>query len=141
MHLSDLETSLSYRITASEMPWINYVSGFRLWPVTASRTTFGVWTGDWDASPQDDLILIPRTETNVYQRGFAGVVCGHIHCAEIRQIGEITYYNDGDWVESCTALVEDLDGRLRIVRWAEEHARESASRVLSDYAPVQVAAE
>ena len=73
LHLSDLEHSLSYRITRCDMPWINYVSGFRLWPVTASQSTFGVWTGDWDASPQDDLILIPRTEQNVYQKGFAGV--------------------------------------------------------------------
>ena len=51
------------------------------------------------------------------QRGFDGIVCGHIHCAEIRQIGPITYYNDGDWVESCTALVEDADGAMRIVDW------------------------
>ena len=53
-------------------------------------------------------------------RGFDGVVCGHIHCAEIRQIGDITYYNDGDWVESCTALVEDADGTIRIVDWTRE---------------------
>ena len=38
--------------------------------------------------------------------GVDGVVCGHIHTAETRRFGEITYYNDGDWVESCTALVE-----------------------------------
>jgi uncharacterized protein YndB with AHSA1/START domain len=73
LHLSDLEHSLSYRITQCEIPWLNYVSGPRLWPVTANNTTFGVWTGDWDASPQDDLVLIPRTEQNVYQKAFAGV--------------------------------------------------------------------
>ena len=49
-----------------------------------------------------------------------GVVCGHIHSAEIRQIGDITYYNDGDWVESCTALVEAADGTISLVDWAEE---------------------
>lgn len=54
------------------------------------------------------------------QRGFDGVVCGHIHCAEIRQIGPITYYNDGDWVESCTALVEDARGAMRILDWSIE---------------------
>jgi UDP-2,3-diacylglucosamine pyrophosphatase LpxH len=53
-------------------------------------------------------------------RGFDGVVCGHIHCAEIRQIGEITYFNDGDWVESCTALVEDHQGAMSIVDWNGE---------------------
>lgn len=55
------------------------------------------------------------------ERAVDGVVCGHIHCAEIRQIGAITYYNDGDWVESCTALVEDADGEMRLIDWAEEH--------------------
>jgi UDP-2,3-diacylglucosamine pyrophosphatase LpxH len=50
-------------------------------------------------------------------RGFDGVVCGHIHQAEIRDIGGVLYCNDGDWVESLTALVEDFDGRLSILRW------------------------
>ena len=48
------------------------------------------------------------------------VLCGHIHHAEIRQIGGVLYLNDGDWVESCTALVEDFDGKLSIIRWADE---------------------
>lgn len=52
------------------------------------------------------------------RRGVDGVVCGHIHKAEIRRVGDILYCNDGDWVESCTALVEHGDGRLEIVDWA-----------------------
>ena len=52
------------------------------------------------------------------QRGVQGVVCGHIHCAEIRQFDTITYYNDGDWVESCTALTEAKDGTMSIIDWA-----------------------
>ena len=52
------------------------------------------------------------------QRGVDGVMCGHIHHAEIRQIGDILYLNDGDWVESCSALVEDACGNLEILRWA-----------------------
>lgn len=56
------------------------------------------------------------------QRGVDGVVCGHIHCAEIRQLGALTYYNDGDWVESCTALVEERDGTMRLIDWAAEAA-------------------
>ena len=51
-------------------------------------------------------------------KGVDGVLCGHIHQAEIRQIGPILYLNDGDWVESCTALVEDARGHLEILRWA-----------------------
>ncbi len=69
--LCDQTRSFLYRITKSELPWMNYVSGPRLWPVTADNSTFGVWTGDWVASPQDDLTLIPQTEQNVYQRAFA----------------------------------------------------------------------
>jgi UDP-2,3-diacylglucosamine pyrophosphatase LpxH len=73
------------------------------------------------------------------RRGVDGVVCGHIHHAEIRTIDGILYCNDGDWVESCTALVEDFDGCLRIVRWAEETAREHS--VPRPYVPARLAAE
>jgi UDP-2,3-diacylglucosamine pyrophosphatase LpxH len=52
-------------------------------------------------------------------RGLHGVVCGHIHHAEMRMVGGVLYCNDGDWVESLTALVEHADGRLEIVDWAE----------------------
>jgi UDP-2,3-diacylglucosamine pyrophosphatase LpxH len=61
------------------------------------------------------------------ERGADGVVCGHIHSAEIRRFGDITYYNDGDWVESCTALVEHFDGRMEILDWAEKVRAEVAA--------------
>jgi UDP-2,3-diacylglucosamine pyrophosphatase LpxH len=48
-----------------------------------------------------------------------GVVCGHIHQAELRMMQGWLYANSGDWVESCTALVEHLDGRLEVIRWTE----------------------
>ena len=53
------------------------------------------------------------------ERGADGVVCGHIHHAEIREIDGVSYFNDGDWVESCTALVEHFDGRWEILAWAD----------------------
>ena len=53
------------------------------------------------------------------KRGAHGVVCGHIHHAELREIDGITYANDGDWVESLTALVEHADGRLEIIDWSD----------------------
>jgi UDP-2,3-diacylglucosamine pyrophosphatase LpxH len=53
------------------------------------------------------------------KRGVQGVVCGHIHHAELREIDGVLYANDGDWVESLTALVEHADGRLEIVDWSE----------------------
>ena len=51
------------------------------------------------------------------RRGFDGVVCGHIHKAEIRDVGGILYCNDGDWVESLTALAELESGELKIIDW------------------------
>lgn len=57
-----------------------------------------------------------------------GVVCGHIHTAEMRDLAGVEYYNDGDWVESCTALVEHFDGRMEILHWPEEIARREAAR-------------
>ena len=56
------------------------------------------------------------------ERGVDGVVCGHIHSAEVRQFGGVTYYNDGDWVESCTALIEHATGRMEIIDWAKRVA-------------------
>lgn len=53
------------------------------------------------------------------KRKVDGVVCGHIHHAEKRMIGDVLYCNDGDWVESCTALVEDMNGKLELLHWAE----------------------
>lgn len=64
------------------------------------------------------------------RRGFDGVVCGHIHHAEIRDFDGVTYYNCGDWVESCTALVEHHDGTIELRRWLTiDHAdnREAAA--------------
>jgi UDP-2,3-diacylglucosamine pyrophosphatase LpxH len=58
------------------------------------------------------------------RRGFDGVICGHIHCSGMRQIGPVLYANDGDWTESCTVLVEHGDGQLEIVDCA---ARTSGS--------------
>jgi hypothetical protein len=56
-----------------------------------------------------------------------GVVCGHIHTAEFRQFEHhgkpVEYWNDGDWVEGCNALVEHHDGRMEILHWADEIKR------------------
>ena len=49
--------------------------------------------------------------------GVDGVLCGHIHSPGVRQIGRITYYNCGDWVESCSALVETFDGRIEMLNF------------------------
>ncbi len=64
-----------------------------------------------------------------------GVICGHIHHAVIREAGASHYLNCGDWVESCTAIVERFDGTFAIVRWAEETAREAAERAEVEAVP------
>lgn len=67
------------------------------------------------------------------KRGFDGVICGHIHHAEIKEINGVVYMNSGDWVESCTALVEHHGGSWEIVTWTEErgdvaHDTDSSTR-------------
>jgi UDP-2,3-diacylglucosamine pyrophosphatase LpxH len=52
------------------------------------------------------------------ERGVDGVICGHIHAATIRQCDGVTYINCGDWVDSCTAIVEHFDGRMELIDWA-----------------------
>jgi UDP-2,3-diacylglucosamine pyrophosphatase LpxH len=54
------------------------------------------------------------------RRAVTGVVCGHVHKPEMRVIEGVEYFNDGDWVESCSALVEHMDGRLELLHWAEQ---------------------
>ena len=56
----------------------------------------------------------------VRSKNLDGIICGHIHHANIRDIDNMTYMNCGDWVESCTALVEHHDGRFEIIRWNQE---------------------
>lgn len=50
----------------------------------------------------------------------AGLICGHIHHAAMRTIDGYHDKNTGDWVENCTALVEDHDGRFQLLHWSEE---------------------
>jgi UDP-2,3-diacylglucosamine pyrophosphatase LpxH len=71
------------------------------------------------------------------RRGYDGVVCGHIHKAEIREIDGLLYCNDGDWVESLTALVEHVDGKLEIVHWPfEGDGTEAAEDILEPAEPL-----
>lgn len=79
------------------------------------------------------------------RRGLNGVVCGHIHHAEMREIVGVLYCNDGDWVESLTALVEHHDGGLEIIEWATLGHRTSSVEAGADtrveVAPVPLAPE
>jgi UDP-2,3-diacylglucosamine pyrophosphatase LpxH len=72
------------------------------------------------------------------KRNVAGVVCGHIHHAEIKDFDGVLYCNDGDWVESCTALVEHFDGSLEIVRWMEVRSLDALETDLAVEAEAEV---
>ncbi len=103
------------------------------------RTRFGYpyWSlSAWlKLQVKEAVKAIDRFETaladDAKARGFDGVVCGHIHHAEMRPVNGVMYLNDGDWVESCTALVEHFDGTLELVDWV---ARQKLS-MLSGPAP------
>lgn len=70
-----------------------------------------------------------QTYINDYEKAVAygaakqkydGVICGHIHHASSKTINGISYYNTGDWVESCTALLEDFDGNITLINWLQD---------------------
>lgn len=75
------------------------------------------------------------------RRKLDGVVCGHIHHAEARRIDGVDYYNCGDWVESCTALAEDQNGQIHILRWVQlDHLNQASPKVTPLRKPVPAAA-
>lgn len=96
--------------------------------VNATRRFFGMpyWSLSAHAKHRvkSAVSVISRFEETLAaearKRGADGVVCGHIHTAEIRDFGGCVYYNDGDWVEGCNALVEHYDGRMELLHWPEE---------------------
>tara|TARA_R110002072_G_scaffold2252_2_gene18564 strand:+ start:24507 stop:25292 length:786 start_codon:yes stop_codon:yes gene_type:complete len=60
------------------------------------------------------------------QRGLDGIVCGHIHHPNLIEGQQVTYFNTGDWVEHCSALVEETSGEMRLLCWLEERATQLA---------------
>lgn len=74
-----------------------------------------------------------RVAGDARERGFDGHICGHIHFGHVRELDGVLYLNDGDWVEHCTALIEDHDGAMELIHWSEQPAalgRASRERVL-----------
>ncbi|MEM7306240.1 MAG: UDP-2,3-diacylglucosamine diphosphatase [Planctomycetota bacterium] len=76
--------------------------------------------------------------TEAQKRRVDGVICGHIHKAELRAIDGVLYANDGDWVDSCTALIERYDGVIELVRWTADSG--TCTREASTEAAVEVSA-
>lgn len=99
--------------TNSKFNWIRHKLGFGYWSL--SRYLKHKVKSSVDFIFQFEVNLA----TYCKKRGFDGVICGHIHHAEIKEIDGVVYMNDGDWVESMTALVEHHDGRWEIVTWTK----------------------
>jgi len=114
-HLGDAAYEFTLRLN-TVLNFIRHLLGFPYWSLSAFLKH----------KVKDAVNHISAFESFIAERArhhdADGVVCGHIHHAELRQVGNVTYCNDGDWVESCTALVEDMQGNLSIIRWAEERA-------------------
>jgi UDP-2,3-diacylglucosamine pyrophosphatase LpxH len=73
---------------------------------------------------------------SVRQRGLDGVICGHIHAAAIKHIDGVRYVNCGDWVDSCTAIVEHQDGRLELIEWGKDrHTQVTPPRLAAEQTP------
>ena len=70
LHLCDRTRSFSYRINMSPLPWLEYVAGARIRPITDRGHTFAVWTADWDANANDDVELIPKVHNDVFLKAF-----------------------------------------------------------------------
>jgi UDP-2,3-diacylglucosamine pyrophosphatase LpxH len=116
-------------------PWLSFLGDKAYDVILGFNTTFNRWRhrvglGYWSLSQylkqrvKKAVDFMFQFERNLAgycrKRGFDGVICGHIHHAEIKDIDGIAYMNDGDWVESCTALVEHHNGRWEIITWTRE---------------------
>ena len=106
--LADVGYSLMVRLNR----WINFgrrLFGYGYWSLSASLTSMLESASSFVAAFEAAVVH------EATRRRVAGVVCGHIHRAALRPVGSILYRDTGDWVESCTAVLEHLDGRLELV--------------------------
>jgi UDP-2,3-diacylglucosamine pyrophosphatase LpxH len=99
----------------SKFNWIRHRMGFGYWSLSKYLK--------YKVKKASDFLFQFESNLATYckKRGYDGVICGHIHHAEIKEIDGIMYMNDGDWVESMTALVEHHSGTWEIVTWTKEH--------------------
>jgi UDP-2,3-diacylglucosamine pyrophosphatase LpxH len=95
----------------SNFNWLRHKLGFGYWSLSKYLKHKVKGAVDFIFDFENNLVEYCR------RKYYDGVICGHIHHAEIKTIQGITYMNDGDWVESCTALVEHHDGQFEIITW------------------------
>jgi UDP-2,3-diacylglucosamine pyrophosphatase LpxH len=109
--------SVAYELALRANTWLNIARrwlGLEYWPLSAFLKE----------QVKAAVKFIDRYERSLARearrRSVCGVICGHVHKPEMRTIDGVLYYNDGDWVESCSALVEHDDGRLELLEWARQ---------------------
>ena len=109
--------SVAYDLALAANTWLNLARrwlGLGYWPLSAFLKE----------QVKAAVNFIDRYEHSLARearrRRVSGVICGHVHKPEMRTIDGVLYYNDGDWVESCSALVEHEDGRMELLEWARQ---------------------
>lgn len=116
----------AYNTALNVNTWFNYARrklGFSYWSLSAYLKHRVKNAVEYISNFENAVVAEAR------RRRADGVICGHIHTAEIRTIDGVVYCNDGDWVESCTALVEHHDGRFEILRWADMYQVSAPSAI------------
>jgi len=108
--------------------WVNHAMnrlrrrlGFAHWSLAATLKNAAKEAVRYMSNFEEAALAVAR------HRQVDGIVCGHIHRAALRESEGVLYCNDGDWVESCTSLIEDMNGSLAIVRWDELRQQRSVS--------------
>jgi len=114
-HLGDHAYVLLLKINTS-VNWVRRKMGYNYWSLSAFLKQKVKNAVEYIGKFEEAVAM------EAQRMGVDGVICGHIHHAEKRVFGETEYMNDGDWVESCTALVEDQSGEFDILYWADEVA-------------------
>jgi len=102
----------------NDLRWVTRLS---YWPL-AERLKLAVGTSARYIERFEDTAV-----AHARAHGYDGIICGHIHRANLRRVGGSIYCNTGDWVESCSALIEEANGELRI--WRLGGARQARSRL------------
>jgi len=109
--------SVAYELALTANTWFNLARrwlGLGYWPLSAFLKE----------QVKAAVRFVDRYERSLARearrRSVCGVICGHVHKPEMRTIDGVLYYNDGDWVESCSALVEHDDGRFELLEWARQ---------------------
>ena len=108
-HLGDIGYNALLRLN-SPVNWFRRKMGFQYWSLSAAAKRSVKTAVNYIGAFEESVIRLAKMEHDVH-----GVVCGHIHTPAIRKIGDLDYYNSGDWVESLSALVEEHDGTIKLL--------------------------